>query len=267
MSRPFALDPLFRALTTLPGLGPRNSKLVEKLVSGPKVLDLLWHMPVDFVDRRFSPDIASAPDGRVATMEIEVMQHKPAPRKGLPHRVTVRDTSGTMSLVFFHANRPWIEKQLKQNEKRVVSGRVEYYQGSAQMVHPDFIVTPEERADVETVEPIYPLTAGVTNKTIGKAMGGALKMVPALPEWLDESFKSKNKWSDWNDVLRGIHTPDNEQSIDPNHPARARIAYDELLANQLTLALVRKNQKKKPAALLQARERCGAKSWPPFPSP
>ena len=179
MSRPFELYSLFRPLTALPGVGPKNGKLIEKLVGGPKVLDLLMHLPVDFIDRRFSPTIAEAPNGRVATMEVTVISHTPAPRKGLPHRVKVRDDSGTMTLVFFHANRGWIEKQLPDREKRIVSGKIEYYQGNAQIVHPD-IATVAERETLETIEPIYPLTAGVTNKVLRKAMDGALDFLPQL---------------------------------------------------------------------------------------
>ena len=156
MARPFDLDPLFRALTTLPGVGPKNAQLFEKLIGGPKVLDLLHHLPVDFIDRRFSPPVAEAPNGRIATMEVTVVSHQPNPRRGLPYRVKVRDDSGLMSLVFFHANRSWIEKQLPDREKRVISGKVEYYQGNPQIVHPDITLI-EERETLETIEPIYPL--------------------------------------------------------------------------------------------------------------
>jgi len=173
MSRPFELDPLFRALTTLPGVGPKNGALIEKLIRGPKVLDLLFHLPIDFVDRRFSPTVSEAPNGRIATMEVTVVSHSPNPRKGMPYRVKVRDDSGVMSLVFFHANKGWVEKNLPDRETRIISGKVEYYQGNAQMVHPD-IATIENRETLESIEPIYPLTAGITNKAVRKAMNGAL---------------------------------------------------------------------------------------------
>ncbi|MFK7839523.1 MAG: ATP-dependent DNA helicase RecG [Bdellovibrionales bacterium] len=243
MSRPFDLDALFRALPALPGIGPKNGKLIEKLVGGPKILDLLFHLPVDFIDRRFSPTVEDAPDGRIATMEVTVVSHAPNPRKGLPYRVKVRDESGVMTLVFFHANKGWVEKQLPDRETRIISGKVEYYQGNAKMVHPD-IATLEERSTLETVEPIYPLTAGVTNKTIRKSMGGALTSLKPLDEWLEPTFKTKNQWSDWHDAMRRVHEPEEEASLLPEDKERSRIAYDELLANQLTLALVRHRQRR-----------------------
>ena len=243
MSRPFDLDALFRSLTTLPGVGPKNAKLFEKLLGGPKVLDLLFHLPVDFIDRRFSPQISEAPNGRIATMEVMVTSHQPNPRKNLPYRVKVRDDSGVMSLVFFHANKGWIEKQLPDREKVIVSGKVEYYQGNPQMVHPD-IAKPAERETLETVEPIYPLTAGVTNKVMRKAMGGAVGFIPKLAEWLNADYKTRNGWDDWDVAMKDVHAPEDEQALLPEHIMRERLAYDELLANQLTLALVRHRQRK-----------------------
>jgi len=243
MSRPFELDALFRPLTALQGVGPKNGKLIEKLIGGPKILDLLMHLPVDFIDRRFSPTISEAPNGRIATMEVTVISHTPNSRKGLPYRVKVRDDSGTMTLVFFHANRGWVEKQLPDREKRIISGKIEYYQGNAQIVHPD-IATVAERETLETIEPIYPLTAGVTNKTMRKAMDGALDFLPKLPEWLEPTYKSKNKWHDWFEAMEAVHLPENESELMPDHLFRQRVAYDELLANQLTLALVRHWQRR-----------------------
>ena len=243
MSRPFELDALFRGLTALPGVGPKNAALFEKLIGGPKILDLLFHLPIDFVDRRFSPPISEAPNGRIATMEVTVVSHSPNPRKGMPYRVKVRDDSGTMTLVFFHANKAWVEKQLPDRETRIVSGKVEYYQGNAQIVHPD-IATVAERETLEAIEPIYPLTAGVTNKTVRKAMDGALDMIPKLSEWLEPSYKQKHQWHDWHEALEAVHLPEDAKELEPEHRFRQRIAYDELLANQLTLALVRHRQRR-----------------------
>ena len=122
MARPFALDPLFRALTALPGIGPRNVKLLEKLVGGPKILDLLWHKPIDLVDRRFTPKIAEAPDGRVSTLSVQIHKHFPNERKGQPYKIWCTDETGTINLVFFHAHRAYLEKLFPIGETRIVSG-------------------------------------------------------------------------------------------------------------------------------------------------
>ena len=241
--RPFDLDPLFRAITTLPGIGPRNGKLLEKLISGAKILDLLFHAPVDFIDRRYSCPVAHAPNGKVITTQVMIDKHTPNARKSLPYRVTASDESGNISLVFFHANKGWIEKLLPIGQPVVISGKIEYFQGQPQMMHPD-IAKPSERESLETVEPIYPLTAGVTNKTLGKAQKAALSSIPELIEWLDPAHKAREQWDDWHICAKSLHEPTDETALEPSHKTRQRLAYDELLANQLTLAIVRDRQKK-----------------------
>lgn len=243
MSRPFDLDPLFRSLVALPGVGPRNAKLIENLIGGPKILDLLFHKPVDFVDRRFSGRISDVQNGRVVTLTVRVGKHSPNARKNLPYRVVCSDDSGVLTLVFFHAKKDWIIKQLPEGQSVIVSGRIDYFQGQPQMVHPDAIGKPEDRAAIERIEPIYPLTQGITNKLINKSVAAAEKMVPALPEWLDESYKARQKWTGWNEALVSLHHPNSEKDLSPLSPVRARLAYDELLANQLTLLIVREHQR------------------------
>ena len=156
---PESLDRLVTELARLPGIGPRNAQLFEKLCGGGRVLDVLFHMPIDFIDRRFAPKLKDAPPGRIATLTVTVEKHTPAPRRNLPHRVSCRDETGTLTLVFFNARRDYIEKQLPIGATVIVSGKVEYYQGNPQIIHPDAIGSEEERAAIETIEPVYPLTA------------------------------------------------------------------------------------------------------------
>lgn len=242
--RPFNLDPILRALNALPGVGEKNAKLFERLIGGPKVWDLLKHLPIDFIDRRFAPKISEAPNQKIATLEVTIGKHSPNARRGLPYRVAANDETGSMTLTFFHANKDWLSKQLPVGEKRIVSGKIEYYQGNPQIVHPD-IAPLSQRHTLETVEPIYPLTQGLTNKVVRRAMQGALGFVQKLPEWLDPAYKQKQKWPDWHKAINNVHNIAGENTLDPKHPARARLAYDELLSNQLTLALVRHKQKRK----------------------
>ncbi len=256
--RPFELDPLFRGLTSLPGLGSRNGKLVEKLTDGPRVVNLLFHGPVDFIDRRFTCLLSKAPNGKVLTTQIRVEQHIPNTRKSLPYRVKCTDGSGEVMLVFFHAKKSWIEKLLPLGDERVISGRIEYFQGRPQIVHPE-VVKPQDRDNLETVEPIYPLTAGITNKVLRKAIKSALSFVPYLPEWVEENHKKREGWPSWHEAIHLLHNPDSDRDLEPTSKVRARLAYDELLANQLTLALVRDRQRKingrsfKPTGALRSK--------------
>lgn len=252
MSRPFVLDPLFRAITALAGVGPRTAKLLEKMLGGSKVLDLLWHKPIDCVDRSYAPLIKDAPNGRIVTLALRVEKHFPNAKKNQPYRVWCMDDSGTINLVFFQAREDWLKKQLPEGAQRIVSGRVEYFNGNPQIVHPDYIVPPEQRASIEGVEPIYPLTASITNKAVRKAMQGALDLLPDLPEWLDEAHKARQQWPDWKTAILNLHQ--GQITLNPLSPARARLAYDELLANQLTLALVRERQSKAGGRVFKAAQ-------------
>ncbi len=243
MPRPFELDPLFKSLTTLPGVGPRIAPLMERLVGGPKVLDALWHKPIDFLDRRLSPKINEAPAGQIATMTVTIGKHVPNAHRQQPYRIHVSDGTGSMGLVFFNPRKKWLQEQFPEGKRLVVSAKVDYYQGNPQMVNPDFCEE-DDRKTLETVEPVYPLSAGVTNKTMNKAVTGGLSVTRPLPEWLDAEFKKRNDWPDWHDAVRAVHAPMSDADLEGDSKARQRLAYDELLANQLTLCLVRARQSK-----------------------
>ena len=249
--RPFALDPLFAPLTSLPGIGPKNGKLLEKLVGGPKLLDVLWHKPFDIVDRRFRPTVKEAPNGHIATLTVTVEKHTPNARRNIPYRVRCKDETGLLDLVFFNAHKDYIEKQLPVGATVIVSGRVDHYQGRAQIVHPDAIGTPEEIDEIAVVEPVYPMTQGLTAKPIRKAVLAALEKAPVLPEWQDEAWLKKNQLPAWREAIETLHNPPGMNGISPEHPARIRLAYDELLANQLTLALVRHHSRRQSGRSLE----------------
>jgi len=240
--RPEILFPLFAPLTSLPGIGPRNAKLFEAL-AGPHVVDLCWHLPSGLIDRRYAPKIGAAEPGRIATLTLRIGPHRPPRAARQPYRIPAQDESGEIDLVFFHAHSDYLAKALPEGETRVVSGKVELYGGRLQMTHPDHIGRLEDLASLKTVEPVYPLTAGLTLKTVGKAVRAALDRAPELPEWLDPAYRKRQDWPAWHAALLAAHSPAEEAALSPVTPARARLAYDELLANQLALALVRRHQR------------------------
>lgn len=243
--RPEVLYPLFAPARSLPGIGPRLERLVERL-TGSKVVDLLWHLPSGLIDRRSRPKIAEARDGEIATLEVNVGLHIPPRMKRLPYRVHVSDETGEMQLVFFNARADYLAKVLPEGSRRIVSGRIEFYQGAPQMTHPDHIVDLAESAGLPLLEPVYPLTAGLPLKSIQKAIRAALPLLPDLPEWQNGPWLKANGWPSWRAALQSAHEPQSAADLAPGAPARARLAYDELLANQLALGLVRLRMKKLP---------------------
>ena len=243
------MNPLFAEHSSLTGIGPKISRLLEGLC-GPGLVSLCWHLPTGIIDRRYRPEIAQAEEGRIATFEIEVVKHTPSRRRGLPYRVLCKHPSGFLTLVFFNAKADWLMRRLPIGEHRLVSGRVERYRESIQIVHPDHILTQAEYNTLPEVEPVYPMTAGVTSKPLYKAIKGALAEVPDLPEWQNPDWLKNNDWADWKTALLKAHQPEEAIDLRAGNPARQRLAYDELLANQLALGLVRKRRRAKPGRSL-----------------
>ena len=186
IARPPVIYALFAALTSLPGVGPKMAELLNKR-TGRYVIDLLRHLPVSVIDRRARPAVDDAEDGQIATFEILVLKADiPPPRSHRPARVTAETTGGQIELVFFHAQTDYLKTTLPVGERRLISGRVERFQGRLQMPHPDFILPIEKADTLPQVEPVYPLTAGLKARTVSNAIKAGLKTVPSLEDWIDE---------------------------------------------------------------------------------
>ena len=249
--RPAELSPLFASAEVLKGVGPRVVALLKKAVrlpagvSQPRVIDMLWHLPTGVVDRRAEPTVAAALPGTIATLKVRVLKHKAPPRGNTkaPYKVSTEDETGRLDLIFFRAERSYIERQLPVGEERYVSGRVERYGETLQMAHPDYIVAPEARGDLPLLEPVYPLTAGLSGKILYKAERQALERVPELAEWQNPAWLKQQGWPDFADALSRLHRPDDAADVSPGSTPLQRLAYDELLANQLALAIVRESFK------------------------
>ncbi|HEX4193112.1 MAG TPA: ATP-dependent DNA helicase RecG, partial [Stellaceae bacterium] len=241
--RPTPLNPLFASVTALKGVGPRLGKLFEKL-GATLVVDLLWHLPTGIIDRRNRPKVIEAKDGEIATITVIIGQHQKPRNPRQPYRVRCSDETGFLHLVFFHVQGDWIEKQLPIGETRIVSGKVEHYNNQIQITHPDHIVAPEEAESLKPIEPVYGLTQGLTPRILGRAVDGALSRAPALEEWLDPAFVERRKWQPWREALGAVHAPESDDALSPLTLPRQRLAFDELLANQLALALMREHVKR-----------------------
>ena len=238
MSRPESLFPLYAELETLPGVGPKAAKAFESLgVTRPK--DLLYFLPHSGVDRTRRDSVRDVTAPATLTVEVEVGMHVPPRTKGRPYRVHVRDAKLEFQLVFFHARADYLQKLLPTGQRRVVSGKVELFDGVAQMVHPDHVLRVEEAGEIPSYEPVYPLSAGLTQRMVAKAAQAALTRVPPLAEWIDPALKAREGWPDWGAALQAGHAPTGAAGLAFTHPARLRLAYDELFAHQLTLSIAR----------------------------
>ena len=236
--RPEILYPLFADLETLDGVGPKTAKFFAQMeVAKPR--DLVFTLPYSGIDRHKRTTIQGADLPQVLTVEVTVGRHLPPARKGRPYRVDVRDSQTSFQLIFFHAREDWLQKQLPTGQTRIVSGRVELFDGVGQMPHPDHIVTADKADDIPAFEAVYPLTAGLTQKTLAKAAAAAVALAPDLEEWIDPALRAREGWPLWHTAVETAHRPLSADELTATAPARQRLAYDELLAHQLTLALAR----------------------------
>ena len=259
--RPPLLDPLFASVSALSGVGPKSALLFDRLLAPPggaaRVVDLLFHLPYDTIDRRDRPKVIDAEIGKQVVLDVRVTEHRPPGgryAKG-PYRVHVEDETGDVQLVFFMANVSWIEKSLPVGARRFVSGRLELYDGYRQIVHPDRVLEVESVHNLAAVEPVYGATEGLQPRAIARAIEGALQRLPqGIPEWLDPSFTSAHNFPDFAGALDAMHHPAEPAAIAPESPAYTRLAYDELLSQQLALRLVRARMRR---AAGRAREASG----------
>ncbi len=248
--RPAILTPLFAGAAGIKGIGAKLDKTLAAFLrsshetgEAARVVDLLFHLPSGTIDRRLRPKIRDLPREGTVTIEATVGAHTPPPpfNKRVPYRVVVFDETGRLNLVFFHAHADHLKRSLPEGERRFISGDIEWYAGEPQMPHPDHIVTAEEFDKLPLIEPVYPLTEGLSGKILARAIRAGLEQLPALPEWQDEAYRARNTWPDFATALRTLHHPDQPS---PDSASRQRLAYDELLANQLALTLVRAHMKR-----------------------
>ena len=241
--RPQILFPLFADLTGLPGVGAKTAKLFEK-IGATRVIDLVLTLPHGVEDRRLRDSLIGIEPGAMATVAIEVLEHRPGRTATQPYRIVVQGGGVQFELIYFRARRDWLERSLPVGGHRVVSGRVEFYDGRLQMPHPDHVLNEAEASTLRDWEPVYPLTQGLTQRMVARAVAGAVEKVPELPEWIEPSVLGDRKWPAWDTAIRLAHNPPGTSALSPGNPARQRLSYDELLSHQLALQVVRVRMKR-----------------------
>src|SRR4030081_1471106 len=249
--RPALLNPLFAPVTSLGGVGPKQDKLFRYLLGRdetPRLVDLLLHLPASVIDRRARPKIRDAVPGTVVTLEVTVDRHRPTPSRNAraPHLVYASDDTGDVVLTYFRAKPGYVEKLLPVGAKRYVSGMLQFYDGIPQIVHPARVIDEEGFAKLSGIDPVYPLTEGLALGSVRRAVAQALQKLPELPAWISLEVIRRCKFPDIAEALHRVHVPAELTDILPDGPYWSRLAFDELLAGQLALALVRA-QLRRPA--------------------
>src|SRR5437763_13034507 len=241
--RPSVLNPLFASVTTLSGVGPRLEKLFAKLLghNAPRIIDLVFHLPTGAIDRRASPKLRDVVPGTLVTVKVRIDRHRPGPphRPRAPYSIYASDDTGDLIITYFNAQRSYLQKLFPVGEVRYVSGTTGLYDGMLQMVHPDRVVDEKGLASLPRVEPVYPLTEGVSQGQVYRAIEAALAKMSALAEWQDEAWVAQQQWPSFADAWRALNRPARPEDVVPETASWSRVGFDELLAGQLALALTR----------------------------
>jgi ATP-dependent DNA helicase RecG len=255
------LAPLFAPLTSLRGIGPSVAALMARAVGGDRAIDLLFHMPESYLDRRARPTIKGAKPGLVATLAVEVVRHERPANSRQPWRIVVKDDTGVAELVFFRFTR---EAQMQPGAKLLVSGKIDTFNGRVTIAHPEHIVPADQPERLPGIEPVWPLTAGLWPRQIASGIAQVLDLLPALPQWHDPALLRREKWPSFVEALRAVQCP---VDAAPDRRMRARLAYDEFLAGQVALALIRGRVRARAGRVLVGDSRLRAKALQRFGFP
>ncbi len=228
---------------TLRGVGPAVAALLARATGGTRVLDLLFHVPESFVDRRHRPTIKGALPGQVATLEVEVVRHEKPATTRQPWRVIVTDGTAFAELVFF---KPARAQALVAGSRIIVSGKLDSFGDRLTIPHPDHIAPADRPEMIPALEPVWPLTAGLFPSQLRGALTQALSQIPALPEWHEPTLLKRERWPGFAEALYALHAPREH----PPPEARIRLAYDELLAHQIAMSWMRNRERSRPGRAL-----------------
>ena len=250
--RPPVLNPLFASLSDLPGIGPKLEKVFARLLGRgegepARLIDLLFHLPSGFVDRRNQPKLSAVTPETVVTVAVTIDRHRPPPpnRPRAPYNIEASDDTNTLTITYFNARKDYLQKLLPEGELRYVSGVATLYDGHLQMVHPERVVDAKGFASLPLIDPVYPMTEGLHPNQLRKALDVALHRLPDLPEWQDAEWLKQQDFPSFTEALRHVHRPAEPVDLEPQSKAWSRLAYDELLAGQLALALLRGHMRRR----------------------
>ena len=228
-------------METLKGVGPQVAKQLARL-DLTRAIDLLFHLPSGSIERVRAPEASPVLLGRQVILDVVPREIRQSRGRG-PTRIHAVDGGGNMLTLAFFNNGGWAAKQLPFGEKRTVTGKLEAYGDEWQMIHPD--VTEPGKAEPALKESVYPLTEGLTSRRLRELVGAALERAPELPEWIEPSVLARHGWKDWRASLATIHAEPGDDA------ARRRLAYDEIFANQLALALLRQVSRRRRGVALR----------------
>ncbi|MBS7812818.1 ATP-dependent DNA helicase RecG [Roseococcus pinisoli] len=236
------LGGLFEPLHSLPGVGPKRALLLEKACGGPRVLDLLFHLPDRVAERRRIAHPSEAAADVDSVLQVTPLSFRSAMSRASRRYIEVR-TGEEVTLRFMQSNLGWIERLLPRGESRFISGRIRPEGEAWSCISPDVAATEEA---LPLLEAVWTLTEGLHRGHMAPAMKAALERLPDLPEWHDAPLMRREQWPPFAEALRALHAPVTRTTAKPWE----RLAYDEILAGQIALGLLRRRRRDAPGRAL-----------------
>ena len=239
------LNNLFTNLKNVPGVGSNVLQLLEQ-IAGNKIINVIWHIPFNLIDRSYRPHLGALEKGRLATLNVTVLKHQKNFKQNLPYKIKTQDDKGKLELIFFNVNSEYLKQIYPLGKNVIISGIVNNYKNQLQMSHPEcFGTTDQYKTKLPDFEPVYGLTNGLSQRKIKKIIKYCLTKVPILTEWHDPEILKNKSWPSWNTAIKIMHNPQSLNDLSPISNHRMRLAYDELLANQIALLLLKDSVKNK----------------------
>lgn len=221
-----------------------STKLGQRAHQSARICDLLMLKPTGQQTRTVITSLSEAKDGERVIIEGVVRQHQGSKAKWgrAPRHVSLDVASGeTLTLAFFNMPTARLHKTLPVGRHVAVSGKIERFQDRWQMVHPEWVVDPRTAAARPKEENRYPVTEGISPGQILRAIREGTTRLMSLPEWAPSHTLKILKAPNTAEALKALHDPNSEQS---EAAIIKRLAYDEMLALQIALRLLRQAQNK-----------------------
>ena len=231
-----------QSLRTLKGIGEKTEKLFQK-VGIYDTDDLLHYYPRNYDEYETPVDIAELKEGTVQAVSAAVCSgvYVNSVRGRQIISVNIADQSGKFPVVWF--NLPYLKKTLRKGSWFVFRGRIVRKQGKLEMEHPE-IFTPSAYEEIlHNLQPIYGLTAGLSNKTVVKMITQLLEDLPMQSEYLPEEFKERYGLADVNYAIKTIHFPKNKEEL---LVSRKRLVFDEFLLFILSVRRMKEKAEETP---------------------
>lgn len=247
----------FSDISSIKSVGPKSAGLFKNLFrkDDVHVKDVLFHIPVATAKKNFASSLSFDLVGQNVVIEVEVIDHQSNPRfrsARAPKKIICRNGDVELLVIYFNIPEASLKANFPVGAHRIISGKLEIFDGIYQIVHPQTVLPVERKSEVKEIEPIYPLTAGISNKYLQKIIENIFSKLPILKEWQNKEFLTQNNFATFNNSLLKLHNPKSEEDISLHSPARLRLAYDELLADQLAIAFSRERIKRSSGVLINS---------------